>query len=330
MGLTIIGAMRACPAPGYTPGPWLARPRAVARLLCLATAALAGCAVPALPPLPKLPSLPALPHMPLLNPAPVVPPDPLLLGNTTHGARWFFPPGEARGLVLLQPDLGRPCARLNTLAQAWQAQGLAVLCLELPAPGEGAAAQREVQTYPVADALAAAVAEGLPGPQGQVLPQALVVAGHGLGAAFAARVGARLERAAPQRLRGALLLDPVAALGFSDHLRVLSAQGRRPVLAFMAPRSDCNAHHSAAAALAQVRREAAQQPAYVGLLLGEGATHLDAEGHQVDVAGHLACGRPQDGPVARLQALAVQGALDIAQGQAPQPPADMVGLRLLP
>jgi pimeloyl-ACP methyl ester carboxylesterase len=285
---------------------------AVAALL-----ALAGCAVP-----PTLPALPPLPHMPLINPAPVVPPEPLVLGAETHGARWFFPNAEARALVLLQPELGRPCERLRGLVQAWQAQGLAVLCLELPVPPEGNGVQREAQHYRVADALGVALAGGLTGPGGRVLPERLVVAGHGLGGAFAARLAARLDSTAPQRLGGVLLLDPLAAPGFSDHLRVVSRRGQRPVLALMAERSDCNARHSAWPALQQLHREATAdgQAAYLGLVFGEGSTHLDAEGHGHDVPGHLACGRPQDGPVARLRTLAVQAALAMAAGEAPQPP----------
>jgi hypothetical protein len=297
----------------------------------LAAALLAGCAGG--PALPSLPALPALPHLPLINPAPVVPPDPVVLGAETHGARWFFPDTEARALVLLQPELGRPCERLRALSQAWQAQGLAVMCLELPVPPTGSGVQREAQQYRVADALGVALAGGLTGPGGRALPARLVVAGHGLGGAFAARLAARLDTTAPQRLAGVLLLDPLAAPGFSDHLRVVSRRGQRPVLALMAERSDCNARHSALPALQQLRREAAAdgQPAYMGLLFGEGSTHLDAEGHQPDVPGHLACGRPQDAPVARLQALAVQAATAMAAGERPQPPVGeaAAGLQVL-
>jgi pimeloyl-ACP methyl ester carboxylesterase len=178
-----------------------------------------------------------------------------------------------------------------------------------------------------------ALAGGLTGPGGRALPARLVVAGHGLGGAFAARLAARLDTTAPQRLAGVLLLDPLAAPGFSDHLRVVSRRGQRPVLALMAERSDCNARHSALPALQQLRREAAAdgQPAYMGLLFGEGSTHLDAEGHRPDVPGHLACGRPQDAPVARLQALAVQAATAMAAGERPQPPVGeaAAGLQVL-
>ena len=149
-----------------------------------------------------------------------------------------------------------------------------------------------------------------------------------------ARIRSVLRRKAPQSLDtavqiGALLLDPVAVPGFSDHLRTVSEQGRRPVLALRANSSECNARHSASAALHQVHGEALPGRGFVGVQLTEGSTHVDAEGEDSDVIARLACGQPLPANIVRVRTLAAAWALAIAQGQLPSPPAEMAGLKLV-
>lgn len=244
----------------------------------------------------------------------------LEVAGDSYAARWFVPAGDAAALVVLQPGFSRRCAHLQTTARQIRDQGLLVLCLNAPMAGGNPA---------LADALAATLLGTMTAPGGQPLPQRFVVAGHSAGAAFAARLGARLDTLAPERLAGALLLDPVAVLGFSDHLRAVSEQGRRPVLALRANSSECNARHSASAALHQVHSEALPGRGFVGVQLTEASTHVDVEGEDSDVIARLACGQPLPANIVRVRTLAASWALAIAQGQLPQPPAEMAGLKLV-
>lgn len=245
---------------------------------------------------------------------------PLDVAGDSHAAHWFVPAGTAQALVVLEHGFSRRCGHLQTTARQIRDQGLLVLCLDAPMAGGNPA---------LADALAATLLGTLSAPDGRPLPQRIVVAGHSAGAAFAARLGARLDQLAPARLAGALLLDPVAVLGFSDHLRTVSEQGRRPVLALRANSSECNARHSASAALHQVHAEAAPGRGFVGVQFTDGSTHIDAEGEDSDLIARVACGQPLPANSGRLRTLAAAWALALAQGELPAAPAEMAGLKLV-
>jgi pimeloyl-ACP methyl ester carboxylesterase len=229
-------------------------------------------------------------------------------------ALWQLPApalGEPAAVLLLQHGYARRCSHLQTTARQIMAQGLVVLCINASMAGGNA---------PLADALAAVLAGGLTLPDGRPLPARLVVGGHSAGAAFAARVGARFAALAPQRLAGALLLDPVAVRGFGADLQAISAGGQRPVLAIASDAGPCNAQRSADAALLALG-------GFVGVALQPGASHMDAEGDDGEGLAQTLCGRPLPASVARLRALAAAWAAELARGVAPTVPQDLQAIR---
>lgn len=261
---------------------------------------LAGCA--------------SLAPAPAADPAGSVVPATLALGDMPVAAQWYLPSGDATALLVLEHGFTRNCGQLRGTSRQLMAAGLAVLCVEAPMAGGNPA---------LADALARRLAAAQAAPDGRALPSRIIVGGHSAGAAFAAALGARLDELAPDRLAGALLFDPVATVGFESQLRAVSAAGRRPVLAVLAPPHRCNAQSNALAALQRLRAEAlaAQRDAFVGLRYAVGATHADIEGEDSDWLAALVCGVPQAAHTARLRELAVDWARELAHGRQPRPPA---------
>lgn len=228
------------------------------------------------------------------------------IGPGVLDAEWQLPATPAAGLVLLQHGFTRRCANLRTTAQRLAAQGLATLCLN----AEMARGNPEL-----AEELATALGDGsLRLPDGTPLPARIVVGGHSAGALFAARVGARLAVRAPQRLAGALLLDPVGGTALADALAAIVAAGR-PLRVVLAPSGRCNARHLALPALLQAQRalREAGGDGFVGVQLATG-THADAEGEDTDGVAIAACGPPQPANVEHLRALATDWALDMVEG----------------
>jgi pimeloyl-ACP methyl ester carboxylesterase len=219
----------------------------------------------------------------------------ITLGGTDVEVYRFVPERAPIGVLLLQHGFARHCSHLRETALTLAAAGFDVLCLNADmARGHPA----------LADALALHLARA-PG------PARIVVAGHSAGGLFAARVGAALAREAPERLAGALLFDPVDADGaLGAALAAISAQRARPVLAFTAPPSACNASGNAAPAL---------RGTSVVVALGAGATHLDVEGGDTDRLAVAACGEgaPRAEVVVRLRGLAVRAATAMAAGNVP-------------
>jgi hypothetical protein len=84
----------------------------------------------------------------------------------------------------------------------------------------------------------------------------------------------------------------------------------------MAQPSGCNARQLGLAALAEVhgRAQAEGGDSYVGVLLLQGSTHVDAEGEDTDFAAVWACGegRPQPANTELLRALAARWAGQMA------------------
>jgi hypothetical protein len=232
----------------------------------------------------------------------------LAVEGLEYDTTWTLPAAEATGLVLLQHGFARRCAHLAGLAAAIAAAGPAVLCLDADMAGGNPR---------LAEALAGLVASGalrLPG--GAAAPARVAVAGHSAGGLFALHLGAALARAAPDRLAGALLLDPVAVPGrgpvMAEAARTVLGGGTRPVLAIVAPPSACNAAGNARAPLAAAGAEVRD--------LGPGATHVDAEGGDTSALAVAACRegppRPDRVEALRAGAAAWAGALFV---RAPQP-----------
>lgn len=272
------------------------RPFAAALLALL----LAGCA--------------SLAPAPVADPAGSVVPATLALGAMPVASQWYLPSGEASALIVLEHGFTRSCGHLQGSSRQLMAAGLIVLCIEAPMAGGNPA---------LADVLARRLAVAHMAPDGRPLPHRIIVGGHSAGAAFAAALGARLDAIAPDRLAGALLFDPVATADFESQLRAISAAGRRPVLALLAPPHRCNALSNALPALQRVHAEAlaAQRDSFVGLRFAVGATHADIEGEDSGWIAAFACGTPRAAQTARLRELAVAWARDLARGRHPPSPA---------
>ncbi|MBX3603259.1 MAG: alpha/beta hydrolase [Rubrivivax sp.] len=232
----------------------------------------------------------------------------LELGGVALDAEWHLPRAEPAAWLLLQHGFARRCANLRgTAARLAADAGVATLCVNADMAGG-------------APALAAALAGWLASPDarapdGRAAPAPLIVGGHSAGGLFAARVGAELAHTQPQRLAGALLLDPVGGPALAQALAAVSAQGRRPVLAVVAPPSPCNAGQLGAATLrgVQAAARAAGRDGFIGVELA-GGTHLDAEGGDSEALAVRACreGWPKPENVAALRALAVHWAAALA------------------
>jgi hypothetical protein len=213
--------------------------------------------------------------------------DTLEIGGQPYPVQWTQAPGRAEVLLVLEPGFARRCSHLRTTARRLAEVGALVLCLDAPM----------VAGNPLlADAFAGWLAGGLRDKQGREVPPRVVVGGLSAGAAFAVRLGARLNDLAPEKLAGALLLDPVATSSFgSDLQRVASG---RPVLALLAEAHACNANHSALPSL--------HAAGAVVVALGAGSTHLDVEGEDGDAVGRTVCGSPQPAAVEALRTRAAQ------------------------
>jgi hypothetical protein len=235
---------------------------------------------------------------------------PLPIDGRPYAARWYLPAGEAAALVVLEHGFARRCDHLRETTRQLLAGGLMALCVD---------ASMAAGNPVLADALARQLAGGATAPGGRTLPQRIIVGGHSAGAAFAARLGARLVALAPQRLTGLLLLDPVATAGFEADLRTVSDAGRRPLLALLADAHGCNAQLNALPALQRVREDAlaAGRSSVAIIRIGEGSTHVDAEGEDSDWLGRAACGQPLPPNVARLRGMARAWAQDVAHARPP-------------
>jgi hypothetical protein len=222
---------------------------------------------------------------------------------------WHLPASAPAGLVLVQHGFARRCANLRTTARRIAEQGAMTLCVNAEMAGGSPL---------LADALAAAILQGLTAPDGRPVPKRVVVAGHSAGAVFAARVGRALAWADPSALAGAILFDPVAVSGFDDNLDAVADGARRPVYAVMATRAGCNAGHNAVPALQRVAdaARAAGGDGFVGVELTAGSTHVDAEGEDTEWAAVLACrqGAPTAANTEVLRTLAARWAIDLLRG----------------
>lgn len=237
---------------------------------------------------------------------------PLPLAGAERVATWYLPSREPRALVLLQHGFSRQCANLRETSRRLMRASLMVLCVDAP---------MAAGNPPLAEALAQGLATGAVSPPQHVLPATVIVGGHSAGAAFAVGVGARLDSLVPQRLAGALLFDPVATRGFAAQLLRVSDAGRRPVLALLAAPHGCNAQANALPALREARQAAlaAGRSGFVGVQFGADGTHVDVEGEDGDWIGRSACGVPNPANAEALRDLAVQWAVAMAAGRAPEP-----------
>lgn len=236
----------------------------------------------------------------------------LEIGGRSYAAEWALPVGEPQALVVLQHGFTRSCANLRETTRRIARQGLATLCIDADMTGGNP---------DLADAMAVALLGPVRLPDGRPLPQRIVVGGHSAGAAFAARLGWRLDAAAPERLAGALLLDPVPVEGFAEQLRAVSHGGQRPVLAIAAAPSGCNAEQKAMPLLRELREQAlaSGHNSVTDVRMGPGSTHVDAEGEDSDWLGRTICGTPLAVNVERLRTLAAGWAAALAAGQMPAP-----------
>jgi hypothetical protein len=198
---------------------------------------------------------------------------------------WQLPAATPWAWLLLQHGFMRRCANLRSTAAQLARSGVATLCVNT----EHAAGQPAL----VDAVLGQLLAPQARAPDGRPRPGRVLVGGHSAGALFAARVGAALQRQEPPVLAGALLFDPVGGAALGAALSEVAAQGRRPVLALMAPALKCNAQHLARPALQGLVDEALAAPAGVppqAWVWPQGATHVDVEAEDTEAVAVWACG----------------------------------------
>jgi hypothetical protein len=232
------------------------------------------------------------------------------VAGVEYPARWWLPAGPALGLALLEHGFTRRCQNIDGTARALRDQGLLTLCVTVPLTGGNPV---------LAEALAALMVNGLTAPGGLPLPAAWVVAGHSAGGDFAVRLGSTLSQLAPQRIRGAVLWDPVpSGSGFIDELRSISAGGARPVLAITANPGPCNANGNVLPPLRSLQQDLAAVGAdtFVGVQLTDRSTHVDVEAENSNRLAWATCkqGRPRTYNVQALRALSAAWARDIVTG----------------
>lgn len=232
------------------------------------------------------------------------------VAGVEYAARWWLPAGPAVGLALVEHGFTRRCQNIDGTARALRDQGLLALCLTVPLTGGNPG---------LADALAALMVNGLTAPDGLPLPAAWVVAGHSAGGDFAVRLGSTLSQLAPERIRGAVLWDPVpSGSGFIDELRSISAGGARPVLAVTANPGSCNANGNVLPPLRSLQQDlaAAGADTFVGVRLTDRSTHVDVEAENSNRAAWAACkqGRPRTYNAQALRTLSAAWARDIVTG----------------
>lgn len=233
----------------------------------------------------------------------------LFIGGTEYDVDWGLPAGPAIGLAIVEHGFTRRCRNIAGTLDALAARGLVTLCVN---------ANLTAGNPQLADALAETLVAGISTPDGQPVPERVVVGGHSAGGAFAVRLGYTLAQLAPQRLAGAVLFDPVAAAGFTDQIRVLAGGGQRPVRSISALPGGCNAQLNALPGLRAVLADAtaAGQEAFVGVQLIDRSTHVDAEGSDSDIVAWAACrqGAPRPANVRTLRDLAGAWAADLVRG----------------
>lgn len=234
-------------------------------------------------------------------------PGTLVIGGNEYDVAWGLPAAAPVGLAVVEHGFTRRCANIAGTLEALVARGLLTLCVD---------ANMTAGNPQLADALAALITTGLSTPDGVPVPERIVVGGHSAGGAFAVRLGYTLAQLAPQRLAGAVLFDPVAAMGFSDQIRALAGSGARPVRSLSALAGGCNAQLNALPGLRAVAADAAAEgaDAFVGVQLIDRSTHVDAEGGDSDVLAWAACrqGPPRPANVRVLRELAAVWAADLA------------------
>lgn len=248
----------------------------------------------------------------------------LVYGGEVLDVEWQLPPlpagAQPWAWLLLQHGFMRRCANLRHTAAHLAQAGVATLCVNAPDLSGGA------------PRLAAVAAAQLFGPQarapdGHTRPDRVLVGGHSAGALFAAHLGAALHASEPRVLSAALLFDPVGGATLGEALSLVAAQGRRPVLALLAPPSKCNARHLARRALQRVADAAGTAGvAPQAWVWPPGATHVDVEAEDTEAVAVWACGDgwPRPLNVAGLRSVSQTWLQAVQQGLGPAAVADRV------
>lgn len=193
-------------------------------------------------------------------------------------ALWMEPAGEPVGLAVLAHGFARRCSDIEGLALRMARRGLAVVCPVSTMIGGD---------LKRADRVGAALGyDGVAAPSGRVFRRAVLV-GHSAGGSFALRAASRMVQGGS--LAGVVLIDPVAAdagAARSDYALLMKAL--TPTLSMMASASGCN---RGGQARGWVLAGASENPKSLSLAMGEGSSHLDAEGAGGSALASALCGK---------------------------------------
>jgi PKD repeat protein len=206
-------------------------------------------------------------------------------------ATWYLPDIAPNGWILLQHGFQRNKSNLDDLATHLMDNGLMVLTINSSVSGGNSNL-----AISVADDL---VDNPLTPPNGFVLPDNLVIAGHSAGALFVSHMGGRLVERGYANLKGALLFDPVdASNGMQANLQSVLDNGSQ-VLSILANSSSCNSSNNA---LTPLR---ALSEAFVGIKLIDNSKHTDVEGSSTGGIITWLCGTPKAHNISYLQDFAL-------------------------
>ncbi len=187
---------------------------------------------------------------------------------------WLTPKKSAsppRALVILQHGMMRHASNMMALARTLTQRNLEVLLPDLT--------DEHFFNPQFPEVFARAIAKKTANPQGEPLPEKLVLAGFSAGARFLSRVAGLLQ-SEHLKLRGVLLLDPVVGENPEQQL------GQRldvPYFTILAKPSRCNAEGSIFPLLKSGRFTTQ------GFRL-KSASHCDFEGKTSDAMCYLYCG----------------------------------------
>ena len=212
-------------------------------------------------------------------------------------ATWYLPDEAPTGWMLLQHGFQRNKSNLDDIATHLMDNGLMVLTINSSVSNGNPNLAKDV-----ADDL---IDSPPTPPNGILLPENLVIAGHSAGGLFMSHLGARLMERNYSGLNGAILFDPVDASNAIQGNAQSMLDNQVPVLSILANSSSCNSSNNAQQPLQNLSAE------FVGIKLTNDSKHTDVEGSSTGGIITWLCGTPKSYNVDYVKEYTLNWALDM-------------------